>query len=218
MIVPDSLGKQLTTQAMNRQALVLLLSTVAVLETDAGIEIQISEVAGDLNFVVSGSIDLTPWMNKMDAGNGNVDGYEHTMNGDRVFIKSKTTEGDTYEMVADMTIAGTLPTVTFNDVTDNTDPGAEVGFNDFGGGAKLIVPDDYMSNDAINLVMTMPDRTFADLGVVAGQTWSATWAVGAGTESFKVTAVPEPSGMILGCTLLLGLLGRHRPSGRTVRL
>jgi len=72
----------------------------------------------------------------------------------------------------------------------------------------VLVPQGYVSGDALSDSMTFTGSTFADLGVTPG-TYVWTWGTGHDADSFTLqigpTSVPEPASLALLSAGLVGL-------------
>jgi hypothetical protein len=75
-------------------------------------------------------------------------------------------------------------------------------------GMYVLVPQGYVSGDALSDSMTFTGSTFADLGVTPG-TYVWTWGTGRDADSFTLqigpTSVPEPASLALLSAGLVGL-------------
>ena len=97
-------------------------------------------------------------------------------------------------------------------VIPQSNTGAIILYDEFLEGGLIGVPRNYVSEAPLEATMTFHHRNFDSLSMIAGESYSTSWAVGTADEdSLTVNVIPEPSSILLiGTASGLLALARQR--------
>ena len=117
---------------------------------------------------------------------------------------------DLYDLPEQLPAFGLRPSVLFSIINE----GSAISYDAVDG--ELGVPENYVSEGPLDSTMTLLDITFDDYSLVAGESYSISWAEGTADEdSLTVNIVPEPSSILL-IGAASGLLALARQKRKTL--
>ena len=163
----------------------------------------VSPTQTNLLFTVSGSVDTDGL-----AFDSTSPAFGPFFNPESPFLLTGSANVDYYVLPDPLPSFGTYTPITLS--TSST--GSIIVYD--GTSVRLGVPDGYVSESSLESTVTFRNYNFDAFNLIAGQSYSVSWAVGTADEDrLTVNIVPEPSSILLIGTAggLLALARQKRP-------
>jgi len=177
-----------------------LLAGIAV-PASAAVVLNVQNVGNDLVISGGGTLDITTW--NFDSTVSNVP----SLSDDGVSVGTSANV-DFYTMPANFAGVGTIETG--RGATANSGTGDAFGLfwvDDIGGS----VPVGYVSGSPLLGTATFLNESLATFNLSVGQSFTWTWdTASAGTDSFTINVVPEPTSLAVMLVALAGVARRRR--------